>query len=164
MSTEWHHWEQVTEYVKTGHKLYRSSAPNYAGSDSTQKLTSTAVQYLTSQGIDSIISFNVYSYTDSEKALLIPAKITYLHLAVVDYTAPTLTQLETAITFFDAHKSTLFHCGYGHGRTGTGVTALQLAATKGQNPVESLWKSENYVEKSVQLAVLKKLRDKLKQQ
>lgn len=164
MSNEWHQWKQVTKYVPSGHKLYRSSAPNYDHSDDSQRLTTTAVKFLTDEGIDSIISFNQNSYKDNEKKLLADAKISYLHLPVVDYTAPTLEQLESAITFFNgsAQKSTLVHCGFGHGRTGTGVTGLQLNATKGENPPEADWKKENYVEKPAQIAVLETLRDKLR--
>ena len=165
MSSEWYRWEQVTKYVSSGHKLYRSSTPNYAGLDLSQNLTPTAVQFLTDKGIDSIISFNQYSYTDDERKLLADAKISYLHLPVVDFNAPTLEQLESAITFFNgaAHKSTLVHCGYGHGRSGTGVTGLQLNATRGENPPEADWKTVNHVENPTQIAVLRTLRDKLKE-
>lgn len=165
MSSEWYRWEQVAKYVSSGHKLYRSSTPNYAGLDLSQNLTPTAVQFLTEKGIDNIISFNQYSYTDDERKLLADAKTSYLHLPVVDFNAPTLEQLESAITFFNdaAHKSTLVHCGYGHGRSGTGVTGLQLNATRGENPPEADWKTVNHVEDPTQIAVLRTLRDKLKE-
>ncbi|KZT00982.1 uncharacterized protein LAESUDRAFT_731705 [Laetiporus sulphureus 93-53] len=158
----WYRFVQVTKYVRDGHKLYRSSAPNYVQSegDKSQKLTSTSVQFLTSQKIDNIISFNQYIYTDSEKQLLKNANIDYLHLPIVDFSAPTLDQLHKAITSYKAtnHKSTLVHCGYGHGRTGTGVTALQLDSTSGQNPPESEWESVNHVEEDKQIEVLRQLK------
>jgi hypothetical protein len=160
---EWHRWAQVTEYVTDGHKLYRSSAPNYKHGDYTQKLTPAAVEYLTDNGIDSIISFNEYPYKEDEKQLLADANISYLHLAVEDLAAPTIPQLESAFTFFADLKrhSTLVHCGYGRGRTGTGVTALQLYTTRGVKPIESDWQG-NYVETPEQMAVLRQLRDKLR--
>jgi len=161
MSNEWHEWKQVTEHVASGHKLYRSSAPSYADDDTTQKLTPTAVKYLTDEGIDSIISFNQYSYKNHEKQLLAVANISYLHLPVKDFTPPTLAQLESATTFFLEQHSTLLHCGFGHGRTGTGVTGLQLNATQGAEPAESEWKT-NHVETPQQMAVLRQLRDELR--
>ncbi|EGN97289.1 hypothetical protein SERLA73DRAFT_183963 [Serpula lacrymans var. lacrymans S7.3] len=163
MSTGWLQWDQETKFVSPGHKLYRSSAPSYAGSDSTQKLTETAVQYLQTQGIDSVISFNQVPYNATEMQLLKDAKISYLHLPVMDYTAATIQQLRSAIAFYKdpKHKATLVHCGFGWGRTGTGVTAIQLDATQGANPPESEWKSVNHVEESVQVAVLKQLKSEL---
>ncbi|KAL6305604.1 hypothetical protein BKA93DRAFT_204051 [Sparassis latifolia] len=165
MSGEWYQWKKVSKYVASGHQLFRSSAPNYniREGDRSQRLTAPAVKFLTDQGIDSIISFNEFSYRDDEKKLLADAKISYLHFSLEDYAAPTLAQLESAITFFTDPKqhSTLVHCGFGHGRTGTGVTALQLAATEGDNPTESEWMNENYVEEPVQMEVLRKLRGKL---
>jgi Tyrosine phosphatase family len=154
LAAGWNNWAQVTKYV-TGKSLYRSSAPNYSGRDCTQRLTPAAVGYLTDNGIDSIISFNEHPYKEDEQELLRNAKINYLHLAVKDYDAPTLGQLEDAIAFFAnaGQQSTLIHCGYGRGRTGTGVTALQLHATRGRKPDESEWK----VETEPQYAVLRQL-------
>lgn len=162
MSDEWREWNQVTEYVPSGHKLYRSSSPNYLGNDITQMLTSTAVKHLADQGIDSIISFNRYPYIDSEKQLLVDANISYLHLPVKDFSPPTLAQLESAIAFFNdpQQHSTLIHCGFGHGRTGTAVTALQLSTMLGIKPTEKEWE-ENHVETPEQMAVLRQFRDQL---
>lgn len=156
---EWHRFLEVTKDVASGHKLYRASSPNYMGGDKTQKLTGTATRILTDHNIDSVISFNQYSYTDAEKKLLSDAKIAYLHLPVIDFHAAALDQLRQAITFFKNHNPTLIHCGYGHGRTGTGVTALHLDFTKGQQPLESVWQSENHVEKPEQMDILRTLRD-----
>jgi len=155
----WNNWAQVTKYV-TGKSLYRSSAPNYSGKDCTQRLTPAAVGYLADNGIDSVISFNEHPYKEDEQELLRNAKINYLHLAVKDFNAPTLGQLEDAITFFanPGHQSTLIHCGYGHGRTGIGVTALELHATRGRKPDESEWR----VETEPQYAVLRQLQKILK--
>jgi hypothetical protein len=150
----------VTEYVTDGHKLYRSSAPNYHNDDdSTQMLTPTALKYLKDNSIDSIISFNACPYTVDEKQQLADANIDYLHLAVEDFTAPTLTQLKSAIEFFNQpnHHSTLLHCGFGYGRTTIGVISLQLNTTRGCNPIESEWKFETGDQKKV----LQQLRDEL---
>lgn len=159
---EWHQWEEVKKHVASGHKLYRASAPNYKDEgpgkdhDKTQKLTKTAVEFLVEGGkkIDSIISLNKYSYNDDEKKLLSDKKIAYLHISVEDYHAPKLSEVHDAIQFFKDHKSTLVHCGFGWGRTGTGVTALQLDYTKGKQPLDTVWHDENHVEKPVQFDVL----------
>jgi len=154
---EWKRFEQVTQHIPAGHRLYRTSAPNYP----TQNLTPTAVQFLIDNGIDSIISFNESSYNAEALQLVENAKIDYIHFPVADFTGATLAQLEEANDFFLKHKTTLVHCGYGHGRTGTGVTALQLYATKGTEPPEILWDTENHVETSGQIKVLGRLRDSL---
>jgi protein-tyrosine phosphatase len=160
MTSEWLRFKQVTKHVPSGHKLYRASAPNYAYR---QKLTASAVQFLADNGIDSIISFNEHPYNDSEKELLANAKIEYKHLPVKDFHAPTLETLYSANEFFLQRESTLVHCGYGHGRTGTGLTGLQLYATKGALPLEGDWTEENHVETEQQVAVLRELRNTLKQ-
>jgi len=162
LAAGWENWAQVTKYVP-GKCLYRSSAPNYSGEDCTQQLTPATVGYLTENGIDSIISFNDHPYKADEHQLLINAKINYLHLPVKDFGAPTLGQLENAITFFTKpeHQSMLVHCGFGRGRTGTGVTALQLHATRGREPDEIEW-GRNGVETERQSAVLRQLVKSLK--
>ena len=155
MTSTWQRFRQVTEFIPSGHKLYRSSAPNYP----IQDLTAVSVQFLTSKGIDSVISFAETPYTSEALQLLDDAKIDYIHLSVVDFSAPTLAQLSAANDFFLRHDTTLVHCGYGHGRTGTGVTALQLYATKGTAPVQMDWSAKNYVETVDQIKVLENLRD-----
>jgi protein tyrosine phosphatase len=167
MANEWRNWEQVTQHLKEGHKLYRSSSPNYQGYDESQTLTPTAVKFLTDNNIDSIISFNRQPYNAAEKGLLESANIKYIHLPVQDFTPPTIEQLMEAIAFFNnpelaPSSGTLVHCGYGMGRTGTAVTAMQLDATGGMEPDESVWQSENHVERSTQMAVLREFKAKLK--
>src|SRR5262245_37448328 len=136
--SEWLRFYQVTKHVPPGHTLHRASAPNYIPYK--QKLTESAVQFLTDHGIDSIISFNAHPYTDDEKELLTSAKIEYKHLPVKDFHAPTMETLRSANEFFLQRESTLVHCEYGHGRTGTGVTGIQLYATKGELPLEADWR------------------------
>ena len=97
MSEEWHRFSEVTQYVPAGRHLFRSSAPNYDGEDSSQRLTQTAVDFLVKKGINSIISFNQFSYgEDLITSLLEPAHIAYRHLPVNDFQAPTLDQLKGA--------------------------------------------------------------------
>ncbi len=165
MSTEWHRWEEVKQYVSSGHRLFRSSAPNYveSGGDGSQNLTPTAAKFLQEQGITGVISFNQNRYIDAQIQMLQGYNIVYLHLPVKDFTAPTIQQLDSAIEFYrpDSNPSVLMHCGYGWGRTGTGITALQLFKTKGANPPESEWQKVNHVERPVQMEVLREKRDSL---
>ncbi len=153
---EWHRFLQVTNYIPAPYRLYRSSAPNYVNEDSDQKLTDTAVAFLVDKKITRIISANAVKYNATELGRLQKAGISYLHLPVVDFTAPTIAQLTSAADFFRAatNTGTLVHCGYGYGRTGTFVTGLQLSMTSGKNPPESDWMSVNHVEKPGQVDVL----------
>lgn len=160
--TEWHRFLEVTTYVHHERKLYRASAPNYdedldpEDPDRTQRLTKSATKFLVDHDIKGIISFNEYRYKTEEEEMLSDNNIAYLHLSVEDRHAPTRGQLDRAIEFYRSHKSTLIHCGYGHGRTGTGVTALQIDHTHGY---EHVWKSENHVEMDAQVDVLARLRN-----
>lgn len=164
----WHRFTPVTKFVPSGHKLYRASAPNYRGKDSDQDLTQAAVDFLVSQGIDSIISFNEYEYKAVEKERLAKATkpIQYLHLKLGDFKPPTLAQFKQANDFFLKNKSTLVHCGYGWGRTGTGVTGLQIYTENGKNlqPLARSWSTTlanggNNVEKREQMSILSEQRN-----
>ena len=162
----WHRFTPVTKSVPSGHKLYRASAPNYDENigDKSQNLTQAAVNYLVSQGINSIISFNEYEYTAAEKARL--GSIKYLHIKLGDFKPPTLQQFAQANTFFLSNTSTLVHCGYGHGRTGTGITGLQIYTENGKNlqPLASSWTTPlvsggNNVETREQVSILSEQRN-----
>ena len=157
----WQRFEEVTKYLPTGKRLFRSSAPHYDGEDEIQTVTESDAQFLQTKGINGIISLNEFSYDSSSLALLKKYKIDYLHRPVIDFGSPTQADFAAANTFFLAHTVTLIHCGYGHGRTGTGVTALQLYATKGANPPESDWSSVNHVEKETQIQALRQLKQSL---
>ncbi|KAJ3490747.1 hypothetical protein NLI96_g1212 [Meripilus lineatus] len=154
----WYRWQEVTQYVLQGHRLFRASAPNYDEhkGDNSQNLTADSVRFLASQGITGVISFNHNPYTAAQIALLTASKIKYLHLPVEDFHPPSYEQLLSAIEFYRSlgNNATLIHCGYGHGRTGTGVTAVQLSSTGGQSPPQSQWKSVNHVETDPQVESL----------
>ena len=158
MSNEWLRWEEVTSLNFPGHKLFRSSCPNYykAKGDKSQNLTPKAVQYLVGMGVNGIISFNEYEYTDQEKDRLKKVGIRYIWLPVIDYTAQTMDQFKAALKFHrdTPNAVTLVHCGFGWGRTGTGVTALQLVVGKGERPLRNQWKPRNHIEKPIQYEAL----------
>lgn len=94
------------------------------------------------------------------------ANIIYRHLPVEDFHAATLDQLRLAIAFAREGPlaNTLIHCGFGYGRTGTGVSAVQLFAKWGEVPYD-VWKigGTNHVEKQEQVDVLKQLQKRYKE-
>lgn len=158
MSDEWLRWEEVTTLNFPGHKLYRASCPNYykGKGDKSQNLTPRAVKFLVDEGINGIISFNENKYDAAEQKRLKAANIRYCWLPVIDYNAQTMDQLKTALKF---HRDTpgavtLVHCGFGWGRTGVGVTALQLVVGKGVRPAKTTWKVKNHIEKECQFDAL----------
>ena len=164
----WYRFTHVTKSVPSGHKLYRASTPNYHTKDSDQDLTQKAVDFLVSQGIDSIIGYNECEYKAVEKERLAKAKppIQYLHLKLGDFKPPTLAQLKQANDFFLKNESTLVHCGYGHGRSGTGVTGLQVYAEDGKSlrPLAKSWVTPlssggNNVETREQVSILAEQRN-----
>jgi protein-tyrosine phosphatase len=161
MSNIWQRFEQVKAYIPTSRRLYRSSAPYYFS----QKITEDAINFLKENEISVIISFNQDSYTADEITYLKNASITYHHFPVIDFQAATLEQLRDAyavIDKLDSGTGVIVHCGYGHGRTGTGITGIQLQYTEGANPPEADWVKVNHVERPVQMAVLRELRDSYK--
>lgn len=146
----WSQWKEVKKYLLPGHRLFRSSCPGYkqAEGDKSQRLTQAAVDWLTNNHINSIISFNSFSYTQSEKDLLAQAHIQYHHYSTPDFNSPSIQNLKAATDFHEKLQGavTLVHCGYGHGRTGTGISAIQLYAEDGKRPTEREWIQDNYVE------------------
>ncbi|KAL5513802.1 hypothetical protein ACEPAH_4203 [Sanghuangporus vaninii] len=113
MSIEWQRFGEITEHVFPGRRLFRSSAPNYAGRDETQMLTPTAVAFLKEKGINCVLSFNARSYAADEIAMLDKAGIKYRHFLVPDFHPPTIEQLNDAIEFALSipDGSILVHCG-----------------------------------------------------
>lgn len=147
---------EVGKHCLPGHRLFRSSSPNYLspredavnGGDKSQRLTQDAVKWLTENKINSIISFNQFSYKPEELALLSKANITYRHFCAEDFHSPSIENLKAAVMFHAELKdaSTLVHCGYGHGRTGTGISAIQLYVEDGKQPTKMEWIAIDHVE------------------
>ncbi|KAH8995398.1 hypothetical protein EDB92DRAFT_1846706 [Lactarius akahatsu] len=165
----WQNWEEVINYLQPtlhNRKLFRSSCPNYDGHhDSSQNLNQAAVDILVQHNINRIVSFNQVAYNAEEMDRLSKANIIYRHLPVEDFTAATIDQLRLAIAFVreGSPANTLIHCGFGWGRSGTGVSAVQMFATWGELPYD-VWKIKgtNHVEEQVQVDVLKELQTRYK--
>jgi protein tyrosine phosphatase len=141
-------------------RLARSSAPHYNGHDEDQNMDQEAVDFLVGQEITNVISFNGYPLSREEIDRLKSRGISYHHIALPDYTAPTLAQLETLRSCYTAGGPTLIYCGFGQGRTGTAISALQLY--DGRSMVETDYK-DNGVETPDQIKVLNDLKNKLEQ-
>lgn len=152
----WFRWTEVEKYRLPGHRLFRASSPNYVprredpinGGDKSHHLTQDAVNWLTRNKINSIISFNQFPYSPDDLELLNKANITYRHYVTEDFHSPSIENLKAAVKFHAEFKDavTLVHCGYGYGRTGTGISAIQLYAEDGKQPTEREWIVENRVE------------------
>lgn len=144
-------------------RLARSSAPYYQGKDSHQKIDDAAVRVLGEYGIRNIISLNSHSLTQNEIDQLGKAGIAYTHIGLPDFSAPTLSQFATMNSVYKSVDSgaTLVWCGYGHGRTGTVITALQMYG--GRLPMSHDDYRENHVETQAQVNVLDELQRTLNQ-
>jgi len=152
---------EVTEYLdkfKPNHRIFRGSSPNYNiyQRDPSQNFDQRAADFLVQKGINSVISFNSLPYSE-EGLQLLPDGIKYKHLPVQDFQPITKEQLWEAIHFIESmdNAMVLIHCGYGHGRTGTAITAMQLYSTDGKFPAEELWQSRNHVETGEQVKLLR---------
>ncbi|QLI74585.1 uncharacterized protein G6M90_00g111340 [Metarhizium brunneum] len=100
-------FEYVTEHVRDGDGLSRSSAPNYVWKDSDQNLTADSIKFLQA-GNNNV-------------------GIAYTPLPIVDFGTPTLEDFQKGYEGFKKHRpGTLVWCGFGHGRTGTMISALQI--------------------------------------
>ncbi|PFH58057.1 hypothetical protein XA68_14227 [Ophiocordyceps unilateralis] len=125
-----HRFEKVvTEFLSPEDELYRSSAPFYTGSDSSQKVRGSTVQALREKKITLVISLNSEAVNDDFLRLFSANKIEYRAVPVKDYGAPAKQQLEEVTDAFLAHRGkggTLVHCGHGSGRTGTAVSAIEM--------------------------------------
>ncbi|KAG9082223.1 hypothetical protein FS749_007019, partial [Ceratobasidium sp. UAMH 11750] len=143
-------FKQVTAYVDPNRTLYRGSSPNYTSGDSSQRLDQAAIDFLQSKKITCIISFNSIQYQAGWITQLRNLGIEYHWLPVTDFTAASIDQLKQTYQIYTGRpsgSSTLIHCGAGYGRTGTGVSAVQLQRTKGEQlPDRKAWDKDNEVE------------------
>ncbi|KAI1178021.1 hypothetical protein F4777DRAFT_576329 [Nemania sp. FL0916] len=143
----------------------------FQGSDADQELTDESIKYLTQNKIEHVISLNSRADDKSIKTKLQDNNIQYTPLPVEDFHAPTLNQLKTGHEEFKKHScGTLVWCGFGHGRTGTMVSALQIYAEQEKERPSRLShadykknhvEAKNNGETTGQYEVLDKLQDEL---
>ncbi|THC87932.1 hypothetical protein EYZ11_012623 [Aspergillus tanneri] len=161
-----HRFELVGEHTDPNHVLARSSAPSYIdelGKDGTQELSIRQADFLKENGFDNIISLNSERLSQAEENLLKERGIGYTHLPVKDFHPPTLDDLRTGVAEYNNHRATLVWCGFGHGRTGTMISAIQIevnAKSGLERLTEDLFK-KNHVEKESQFKILEKFQEKL---
>jgi len=145
------------EWVIPG-QLARSSAPYYNNQDSDQHMDSSAVRFLVDHGIQNIISLNSEKLSAEEQNRLRVVEITYNHIGVVDFTAPTREQFDLIHECAPGGRVTLVYCGYGHGRTGSAISALQLYYGRRMREIDF---RENRVEDRTQYTALQALQRRL---
>ncbi|RDA85244.1 hypothetical protein CP532_2339 [Ophiocordyceps camponoti-leonardi (nom. inval.)] len=159
-------FEWVKDFLHPGDRLARSSAPHYDCKDCDQRLTTASIQFLRENKITHVISLNQEASSQSIRDDLLRNKIAYTALPTVDFQAPTLEDLTKAYDAFKKHRGgTLVWCGYGHGRTGTMISALQILSNHDMPSGRKIshWEyKENHVETDDQIEVLDKLQKSLR--
>ncbi|KAI5923101.1 hypothetical protein F4810DRAFT_720507 [Camillea tinctor] len=141
-------------------RLARSSAAHFSSDDLDEDMDQEAVDYLKKYGITSIISLNSPSLPSQATDRLQSNGISYDHISVTEFYAPTLDQLEQLNKLYQSQTVTLISAGFGYGRTGTAISALQLY--DGRTLSDGDFRTNN-VDSPDQIRVLKNLRSKLDQ-
>jgi len=113
------------EWVIPG-RLARSSAPYYDGEDSDESINDGSIEFLKNYGVKNIISLNSIELSSRQKGRLRAAGISYSHIKALEYTAVTQEQFDQIWKAYDKAGVTIVYCGYGDGRTGMAISAIQL--------------------------------------
>ncbi|KAG0633902.1 hypothetical protein HOY80DRAFT_1102237 [Tuber brumale] len=134
--------------------LVRSSTPYHDGEDSDQSINETSIEFLKNHEIKNIISLNSIELSPQERGRPCAAKISYSHIMAVECTAVMQGQFDQIWDAYDKAGVTIVYCGYGDGRTGMAISAIQLF--QGQALDDNDYRG-NGVQYSSQLAVLNEL-------
>jgi len=145
------------EWVIPGH-LARSSAPYYNGEDADEAINETSIEFLNNHGINNIISLNSVELSPRQRGWLRAAKISYSHIKTVECTAVTQEQFDQIWNAYNEVGVTVVYCGYGDGRTGMAISAIQLFQGRALDDNDF---RANGVQCSSQLAALNALSDKI---
>jgi len=145
------------EWVIPG-RLARSSAPYYDGEDADENINETAIEFLHNHGINKIISLNSVELPPRQRGWLRTAKISYSHIKTVECAAVTQEQFDEIRNAYDKARVTIVYCGYGDGRTGMAISAIQLFQRRALNDNDF---RANGVQCSSQLAALNALSDRI---
>ena len=143
------------EWVIPG-RLARSSAPYYDSEDADQSMNETSIEFLDHYQIKNIISLNSVELSPRERARLRDAEIAYSHIKATEYTAVTQEQFDQIWDAYNKSGATIVYCGYGDGRTGMAISAIQLFQG---HVLDDKDYRENGVQCPSQLAALKALSD-----
>ncbi|PUU75891.1 hypothetical protein B9Z19DRAFT_1089424 [Tuber borchii] len=139
-------------------RLARSSAPYYDGEDADESINETSIEFLISYGIKNIISLNSIELSPRQKGRLRAAEISYSHIRAFECTAVTQEQFDQIWNAYDKSGATIVYCGYGDGRTGMAISAIQLFQGRALDDNDI---RENGVQCPSQIAALKELRDRI---
>jgi len=145
------------EWVIPG-RLARSSAPYYDGEDADEAINQTSIEFLNNYEIKNIISLNSIELSPRQKGRLRAAKISYSHIKAVECTAVTQEQFDEIWNAYDEAGVTIVYCGYGDGRTGMAISAIQLFLGRALDDNDF---RANGVQCSSQLAALNALSDRI---
>ncbi|CUS08545.1 unnamed protein product [Tuber aestivum] len=145
------------EWVAPG-RLARSSAPYYDGEDSDESINETSIGFLVSHGIKNIISLNSVEISPRERGRLRVAGISYSHIKALECAAPTQEQFDKIWNAYEKAGVTIVYCGYGDGRTGMAISAIQLFQGR---TLSGLDYKANGVQCRVQIEALNKLSDRI---
>ena len=140
-------------------RLARSSAPYYDGEDADESINETSIEFLNNYGIKNIISLNSVELSQRQRERLRAAKISYSHIKAVECTAVTQEQFDRIWSAYSRAGVTIVYCGYGDGRTGMAISAIQLFQGRALN--ENDYRG-NGVECPSQIAALTALSDRIK--
>ncbi|PUU75885.1 hypothetical protein B9Z19DRAFT_1109806 [Tuber borchii] len=146
------------EWVIPG-RLARSSAPFYDGKDADESINEISIEFLNNYGIKNIISLSSVELSPHKKDRLHKAKISYSHIKAVGCAAVTQKQFDQIWSAYNRAGVTIVYCGYGDGRTGMAISAIQLF--QGRALDENDYRA-NGVQCSAQIAALNLLSDRIK--
>jgi len=139
-------------------RLARSSAPYYNGEDADEAINETSIEFLNNYGIKNIISLNSVELSPRQRDWLHDAKISYSHIKAVECTAISQEQFDQILLAYAKAEVTVVYCGYGGGRSGMAISAIQLF--HGRTLKDNDYRA-NGVECPSQLAALKALSNRL---
>jgi len=145
------------EWVIPG-RLARSSAPYYNGEDADEAINETSIEFLHNYGIKNIISLNSVELSPRQRGWLRAAKISYSHIKAVECTAVTQEQFDQTWNAYKEAGVTIVYCGYGDGRTGMAISAIQLFQGRALDDNDF---RANGVQCTSQLAALNALSDRI---
>jgi len=139
-------------------RLARSSAPYYDGEDADESINETSIEFLNNYKINNVISLNSVELSARQRGRLRAAKISYSHIKAVECTAVTQEQFDEIWNAYDEAGVTIVYCGYGDGRTGMAISAIQLFQGRALDDNDF---RANGVQCSSQLAALNRLSDRI---
>ena len=139
-------------------RLARSSAPYYNGEDADESINETSIEFLDKYRIKNIISLNSVELSPRPRGWLRAAEISYSHIKAVECAAVTQDQFDQIWNAYDKAGATIVYCGYGDGRTGMAISAIQLFQGRALDDNDY---RENGVQCPSQIAALNALSDRI---